>query len=266
MLTLGFFEVNILLYALEIPFVFCYHYKKRFQEAVKMIKILYEDKYIIGCEKPTGILSAPAPGGDKHIGEILCEEAGIKNPGIIHRLDRGVSGVMILAKRPDAAGKFSALISERAVTKEYLAIVHGVPGEEKGIYKDLLFRDSLSNKTFVTDKMRKGVRDASLEYRVLASSESEDGTLSLVRIKLHTGRTHQIRVQFASRQTPLFGDGKYGSHTNRGSIALYSARLAFAHPFTKKQVDIKSLPEVSTYPWSLFETELSGGIFEGSIL
>ncbi len=231
-----------------------------------MPKILYEDKYIIGCEKPAGVLSAPAPNGDECIADIIGEMCKIKNPGIIHRLDRGVSGVMILAKRQDAAGKFSALISERAVVKEYLAIVHGVPGEEKGIYKDLLFRDSLSNKTFVTDKMRKGVRDASLEYRVLASSESEDGTLSLVRIKLHTGRTHQIRVQFASRKTPLFGDGKYGSHTNRGSIALFSARLAFTHPFTKKQVDIKSLPDVSIYPWALFEDKLCEKVFEGNIL
>ena len=231
-----------------------------------MIKILYEDKHIIAVIKPVGVLSAPAPNGDECIAELVSEQTEIKNPLIIHRLDRNVSGAMILAKRQKAAGKFSALISERAVTKEYLAIVHGVPCEEKGIYEDLLFRDSASNKTFVTDKMRKGVRDASLEYRVLASSESEDGALSLARIRLHTGRTHQIRVQFASRRTPLFGDGKYGSHTNRGSIALFSARLAFTHPFTKKQVDIKSLPDLSVYPWSLFEAELSEELFDQSIL
>lgn len=231
-----------------------------------MIKILYQDKHIIAVIKPVGVLSAPAPNGDECIAELVSEQTGINNPLIIHRLDRNVSGAMILAKRQEAAGKFSALISERAFTKEYLAIVHGVPNKEKGIYEDLLFRDSASNKTFVTDKMRKGVRDASLEYRVLGSCDSEDGKLSLVRIKLHTGRTHQIRVQFASRKTSLFGDGKYGSHTNRGSIALFSARLAFTHPFTKKQVDIKAVPSASDYPWSLFEDKLSEDVFEEKIL
>ncbi len=230
-----------------------------------MIKVLYEDKYIIAAEKPTGVLSAPAPGDDEYIGKLLSEQCKIFEPSVIHRLDRNVSGAMILAKKKDAAGKFSALISERSFTKEYLAVVHGIPAEERGIYKDLLFRDSASNKTFVTDKMRKGVKDASLEYEVLSSKESEDGTLSLVRIKLHTGRTHQIRVQFASRKTPLFGDGKYGSHTNRGSISLHSSRLAFVHPFTKKQTDIISLPE-NSYPWSLFCDVISEAIFEKDIL
>lgn len=231
-----------------------------------MIEKLYEDKHIIAIVKPSGVLSAPAPSGEKWLGDYLFEEIGIKDAGIIHRLDRNVSGVMIYSKLPASCGKFCALVSERAFTKEYFAIVHGVPKEEKGIYEDLLFRDSLSNKTFIADRMRKGVRDASLEYRVLGSAESEDGTLSLVRIKLHTGRTHQIRVQFASRGTYLFGDGKYGSHTNRGSIALYSARLAFTHPITKKQIDIKSVPTGLEYPWTIFEDILSERVFEGSIL
>lgn len=226
-----------------------------------MIKVLYEDKHIIAAEKPTGVLSAPAPDGGEYIGQLLGLERSIPEPYIIHRLDRNVSGAMILAKRQEAAGKFSALIAERSFNKEYLAVVHGVPKENCGILKDLLFRDSSSNKTYVTDKLRKGVKEASLEYTVLGSAESEDGILSLVRIRLHTGRTHQIRAQFSSRQTPLFGDGKYGSHTNRGSIALRSARLSFVHPFTKKDIDIISLPS-SDYPWSLFEKQISGEIFK----
>ncbi len=230
-----------------------------------MIKILYQDKHIIAVEKPVGILSAPAPDGSEYIGQLLMEEKSIPEPFIIHRLDRNVSGAMILAKRKDVAGKLSALISERSFVKEYLAVVHGVPEYGCGIYKDLLFRDSASNKTYVTDKLRKGVKDASLEFAVLGSVPSDDGTLSLVRIKLHTGRTHQIRAQFSSRKTPLFGDGKYGSHTNRGSIALHSARLSFVHPFTKKDIDIISIPQTD-YPWSLFENKLSDDIFSLPIL
>lgn len=230
-----------------------------------MIKILYQDKYIIAAEKPVGILSAPAPDGGEYIGRLLGLERNIPEPYIIHRLDRNVSGAMILAKRREAAGKFSALIAERSFNKEYLAVVHGVPKESCGILKDLLFRDSSSNKTYVTDKMRKGVKEASLEYKVLGSTPSRDGILSLVHIRLHTGRTHQIRAQFSSRQTPLFGDGKYGSHTNRGSIALHSARLSFVHPFTKKNVDIISLP-ASDYPWSLFDTQISKVLFDMAIL
>lgn len=230
-----------------------------------LIKVLYEDKHIIAAEKPTGVLSAPAPDGSEYIGQLLSLERNIPEPYIIHRLDRNVSGAMILAKRQEAAGKFSALIAERSFNKEYLAVIHGVPKENCGILRDLLFRDSSSNKTYVTDKLRKGVKEASLEYTVLGSAESEDGTLSLVRIRLHTGRTHQIRAQFSSRQTPLFGDGKYGSHTNRGSIALHSARLSFMHPFTKKNVDIISLPS-SDYPWSHFEEQISKELFNKAIL
>ena len=217
-----------------------------------MIKLLYRDKHIVAVEKPAGLLSAPAPDGGEYIGKCLAEQLSCDEPYLIHRLDRNVSGLMLMALRKEAAGKFSALISERSFTKEYLAVVHGVPEEPSGIYRDLLFRDSGSNKTYVTEKMRKGVKDASLEYRVLASKDSDDGMLSLVHIKLHTGRTHQIRAQFSSRKTPLFGDGKYGSHTNRGSICLHSAGMLFIHPFTKKELRLISLPD-AVYPWSLFE-------------
>lgn len=232
----------------------------------KMIKILHIDKFIIAAVKPCGVLSEPSQAEDESVLSLTAVQEKLPLLFPIHRLDRNVSGIILMAKNKSAAGKFSALVSERSVEKEYLAIVHGKPSEECGIYKDLLFKDSQSNKSFVTDKMRKGVKEASLEYRVLGTTESEDGILSLVRIKLHTGRTHQIRVQFASRKTPLFGDGKYGSHTNRGEISLFSARMSFIHPFTKKNIDIRELPNCDSYPWNLFANCLYTELFDEKII
>ena len=232
-----------------------------------MIKILYEDKHIISFIKPVGVLSAPTDTEKDSIISHLQDENSYDSLFLVHRLDRNVSGVMLMAKTKAAAGKFSALVAERNFEKEYLAIVHGKPDEECGIYKDLLFKDSSSNKTYVTDRERKGVKNASLEYRVLGSYESEDGVLSLVRIKLHTGRTHQIRAQFSHRKTPLFGDGKYGSHTNCGFIALFSARVKFFHPLRRNTaVDIHELPDKDLYPWNLFAEKLCDNIFDTDVL
>lgn len=231
-----------------------------------MIKIIYSDKHIFAVEKPCGVLSESSQTEDQSILTITAQQENIPQLFPVHRLDRNVSGLMLVAKTGAAAGKFSGMIGERTVEKEYLAIVHGKPLQECGVYKDLLFKDSSCNKSYVTDKMRKGVKEASLEYRVLASKDSEDGILSLVRIKLHTGRTHQIRVQFSSRQNPLFGDGKYGSHTNRGEIALFSTRLSFTHPFSKKVVDLRHLPCAENYPWDLFGDILVDDIFDSAIL
>jgi 23S rRNA pseudouridine1911/1915/1917 synthase len=231
-----------------------------------MIKVLYRDKFIIAVNKPSGMLSESSPTEECSVLSEVARAENIPLPLPVHRLDRNVSGLMLLARNSSAAGKFSALVSERSMNKEYLAIVHGRPSEECGIYKDLLFKDSSCNKSFVVDKIRKGVKEASLEYRTIAERDSEDGILSLVRIRLHTGRTHQIRVQFSSRHTPLFGDGKYGSHTNRGEIALCSARMSFIHPFSKKSIDIRNLPAQDTYPWNLFADLFKTEMFDLTIL
>lgn len=231
-----------------------------------MIEVLYRDRFIIAVNKPCGMLSEPSPTQEDSVLSQTAKAENIPLPYPVHRLDRNVSGLMLLSRNSASAGKFSALVAERAMNKEYLAIVHGCPAESCGIYKDLLFKDSSCNKSFVVDNMRKGVKEASLEYRVLDTKDSEDGTLSLVRVRLHTGRTHQIRVQFSSRATPLFGDGKYGSHTNRGEIALCSARMSFVHPFTKKNVDIRNLPSTERYPWSLFADIFRTEMFDDNIL
>ncbi len=213
------------------------------------MKILFEDKHLLVVEKDAGILSEPDGSGNDIV--TLCSQHAGSECYLVHRLDRGTGGVMVLAKTKACAGRLSALVSERAFSKEYLAVIKGCPEEKEGVFKDLLFKDSRKNKSFVVNRARKGVKEASLEYRVL---DSLDDT-SLVLVKLHTGRTHQIRVQFASRKMPLLGDGKYGSRDNKCETALHSCRLAFKHPMTGEDVRCTSLPP-REYPWDLFEVEM----------
>ncbi len=216
------------------------------------MKVLYKDKNVLIVEKPFGVLSEATPTDNNCVINLLYAENSEKNLFLVHRLDRNAAGVMLLARNKTAAGKLSALVADRSFTKEYLAVIHGKPFEESGVYRDLLFKDSASNKSFVTDKVRRGVKEASLEYETLETlADTEEEELSLVKVRLHTGRTHQIRVQFASRGTPLFGDGKYGSHSNRGKIALFSGRISYICPFTKKEIDITAKPE--EYPFTLFK-------------
>lgn len=224
-----------------------------------MIDILYEDSHLLVCVKPIGILSQPDTGDGTDMITLLSDYLKSKKEkpyiGLVHRLDRNVGGVMVFSKNPNVTGKLSAAIMERNFTKEYLAAVHNCPEEESGIYQDLLFKDSSKNKSFVVKRPRKGVKEASLEYSVIDRKNTNKGVRALVRIKLHTGRTHQIRVQFSSRKMPLLGDGKYGSTDNGCEIALWSYRLAFTHPIHKKVLDISKEPP-SFYPWSDFDKDI----------
>lgn len=207
-----------------------------------MIPVLYEDKSIIICLKPPGILSQTGPGGN--LPEILQQERG-KPVYPVHRLDREAGGVMVYAKNRQAAGVLSDAIRRGGMQKEYLCIVRGVPAAPEGTYHDLLLHDRTRNKSFVVKRMRGGVREASLSYWTLATEDD----LSLVRVQLHTGRTHQIRVQFSSRGTPLLGDGKYGGGV--GKMALWSCLLAFQHPKTGKNLVFRQAPEGG--PWEKFQ-------------
>ena len=215
------------------------------------MKVLYEDKFLIAVEKPAAVLSEPSPGGEDVL--TLAKEMTGGDCFLVHRLDRNTGGAMVLAKSAAAAGKLSDLIQKREFIKEYLAVVKGVPEAPEGVFEDLLFKDSGKNKTFVVKRERKGVKKASLSYRVLSTAKNgEHGEVSLVLVRLNTGRTHQVRVQFASRKMPLLGDGKYGSRDNRCETALWSCRLAFKHPATGEKIDLRSLPP-KEYPWDIFD-------------
>ncbi len=209
------------------------------------IEIIFEDDDILVINKPVGILSEDSQKGEKGILTHLQKE----NLYLLHRLDREVGGVMVFAKNKKSASILSTDIANGKLYKSYLAVTDGVPENDEGVYKDLLFKDSKKNRSFVVNRMRKGVRQASLEFVVLKKTEKN----ALVRVLLHTGRTHQIRVQFASRKTPLTADGRYGSKVRGCSIALHSHRIKFIHPTTKKEVEFVSNPDFDVYPWNLSE-------------
>ena len=188
------------------------------------MEILYTDAHIVVCVKPVGVDSEhemPALLG----GEIYT----------LHRLDKNVGGVMVYAKNKTAAAKFSKLIRDAQLVKEYVALVHGQPPEE-GDWQDLLFKDSRKNKVFVVKKQRSGVKAARLEFKRLTAGEK-----SLVRVRLHTGRSHQIRVQFASRGFPLVGDHKYGSRAEDTAPMLYSCCLTF--PYNGEVMRMEHYPQ-----------------------
>ncbi len=191
------------------------------------MEILYSDKEIAVCLKPLGVDS------EKELPALLAEALG-GQIFPVHRLDKNVGGCMVYARTKQAAAAFSKAIQEGAMVKEYLALVHGTP-PEAGDWQDLLWKDSQKNKVFVVKRERKGVKQARLEFTRLTA-----GDPSLVRIRLHTGRSHQIRVQFASRGYPLAGDHKYGARDDSDTPMLFSCALTFPHQ--GKTMHFEALP------------------------
>ena len=210
------------------------------------MNIIYQDKHLLLCEKPAGVLSQPAPGQEESMISLLQSYAGGEIYPV-HRLDRGTGGLMVYARTPKTAAALSESIRQRSFVKEYLCVVQGTPAEPSATLTDLLYWDAARGKSFPVTRERKGVKSASLEYVTLGQTENT----SLLRVKLHTGRTHQIRVQFASRGMPLLGDIRYGSRDRRCDAALWSFRLCFRHPVQGKTVDI-TCPPPEQYPWNLF--------------
>lgn len=208
------------------------------------MEILYQDADIVVCIKPPRVLSTDEPGG---LPELLRQELGTDDVRTVHRLDRVVSGVMVLARNAKAASELSRQIREDVFAKEYLAVLHGTP-KEKGKLTDLLYRDKARKMTMVTNESGKGVQEAVLHYQRLGT----EAGMSKVRIQLVTGRTHQIRVQFASRGMPLVGERKYAELNDDCEIALWSYRIVFYHPKTGEWMTFSKEPPAA-YPWSSFE-------------
>ena len=193
------------------------------------MKILFEDESVVVCIKPVGLLSQGE--GNDSLVTLLSKHTGTEIFPI-HRLDRGVGGVMIYAKTKAAAASLSRQAAERKLLKEYFALVHGTTEGESGRLEDFLFKDSKKNKVFVVKRERKGVKKAVCDYETLLKKTENGELFSLVKVKLQTGRTHQIRVQFSSRGCPLFGDRRYGARDDEREIALFSCKIGFTHPKT----------------------------------
>ncbi len=192
------------------------------------METLFADQNIAVCVKPVGM------DAEHDVPQALCGTLGGSFLPV-HRLDRNVGGVMVYARTKAAAAALSRAIQDSTMEKEYVALVHGLP-PEKGDWEDLLFKDSSKNKVFVVQRERKGVKKARLEFARLTQSDP-----ALVRIRLHTGRSHQIRVQFASRGYPLVGDHKYGSRDNSPAPMLFSCKLAF--PLFGEEKVFEALPD-----------------------
>ena len=210
------------------------------------MELLYVDEAVVVCVKPARVLSTDEPGG---LPELVRQALGNPRADVrtVHRLDRVVSGVMVLARSTEAASELSRQVREDEFSKEYLAVLHGVPKSPDGPLTDLLYRDKARRMTMVAAEPGKGVQEAVLDYQVLGACDG----LCKVAVRLHTGRTHQIRVQFASRGLPLMGERKYSTLDDACEIALWSHRIGFSHPLTGEKMVFSKEPSAE-YPWTLF--------------
>ena len=209
------------------------------------MELIYKDDDIIICIKPARVLSTDEPGG---MPDLVRSALGDPNAEVrtVHRLDRVVSGLMVLARTATAASELSRQIRDNEFHKEYLAVIHGLPELEQGTLRDLLLRNKQERKTYVVTQMEKGVQEAVLDYQVVNCVND----MTRVQIQLRTGRTHQIRAQFSSRGLPLVGDRKYSLLQDECEIALWSYRLVFTHPTTGEPMEFSVEPP-ENYPWTV---------------
>lgn len=206
---------------------------------------LYLDEHIAVCVKPPRVLSTDEPGG---MPELVRNALGDPNADVrtVHRLDRVVSGLMVLARSAAAASELSRQIRENTFQKEYLAVLHGCPDSPSDRLTDLLLRNKQERKTYIVQEPAKGVQEAILDYKVLNTAQN----LSRIQIQLVTGRTHQIRAQFSGRGLPLVGERKYAVLEDPCEIALWSYKLGFTHPVTGKTMEFTKEPP-AVYPWTV---------------
>ena len=221
------------------------------------ISILYEDNHLLVVEKPVNIPVQGDASRDVHMVDLLKEDLKVRynKPGkvylgLVHRLDRPVGGVMVYAKTSKAASRLSDLMRRQEMERTYLAIVHGRMPQESGKLVDYLYKDRNENKVYPCRPHDSMAKRAVLTYEQLHS----EGALSLVRVKLHTGRPHQIRFQLAHAGCPIFGEQKYGEQRNRRGlqIALWSYELEFKHPTKDEQVKTVCSPPAKN-PWNMFD-------------
>ena len=217
------------------------------------MQILYECADFLIVEKPQNLDSEEKAGDclPRRLSDLIRERGETGEVYPVHRLDRPTGGAIVYAKNQRAAAELSAVVAGRSMDKRYLTVVHGRPAEDVGELLDFLYHDKRTNKVFAVKEGKKGAKEARLGYRVIGSAETDDGVLSLLEVTLYTGRTHQIRAQFASRKLPVFGDRRYGSRISlrAGIIALWSWELGFTF---RDRVMVHSMPPTGERPWDYF--------------
>lgn len=223
------------------------------------IPILYEDNHILVVEKPVNMPTQEDESGDmdmlrtlkEHIKQ-TCNKPGNVYLGLVHRLDRPVGGVMVFARTSKAASRLSESVRTRNFHKTYVAAIHGKPDNKQDRLTHYLYKDTRNNIVNCVSKDHPEAKEAILDYIVMDYAEG----LSLVNVRLHTGRSHQIRVQFATIGCPLYGDQKYGIHMNKAGqqIALWSMQIEFEHPTLKNLLKFTS-PPPETYPWTVWSKD-----------
>ncbi|CEN80578.1 RluA family pseudouridine synthase [Paraclostridium sordellii] len=222
-----------------------------------MINVIYEDNHLLVVEKPVNVLSQGDDTNDKDMVNLLKNYLKVKYDkpgnvfvGLVHRLDRPVGGIMVFAKTSKAASRLSEQVRNKSFKKTYRAVLNGNMKKDKDILKDYLYKNKKTNMVSVVNKNHKDAKDAELSYETISKNEK----FSMVQVDLKTGRPHQIRVQFSSRNHPLFGDQRYGQHINKkgDQIALWSYKIEITHPTTKEKMEFICNPP-NKYPWNLFE-------------
>ncbi len=215
---------------------------------MEKLKVIFEDNHIIVVEKPPNIPSQSDKTGDLDMLAIVknyikekYNKPGNVYLGLVHRLDRPVGGVMIFAKTSKSASRLSNQVREKVFKKEYLAVVDGKFDSKRGTLVNYLYKDERNNISKVVSKEKKNAKEAKLDYEVIKYNEVKN--LSLVKINLHTGRHHQIRVQLSNFNHSIFGDQKYGTRGKGKQIALWAYKLTIEHPISKEKMEFEDLPE-----------------------
>lgn len=227
-------------------------------------KILYEDNHIIVVLKPQNVASCGDESGDKNMLDMIKEyikitysKPGNAYVGLVHRLDRPTGGIMVYAKTSKAAARLSEQLSGGGFEKRYLTVLYGAPGTERGTVVNYLKKNTVNNMVYICNQYTEGAKEASLEYRVLEDKVK----YSLVEVKLHTGRSHQIRVQMAGMNHPVFGDMRYGGAlAQKGKLALWAYSLSFYHPVTKDKMKFLVIPPEDEIPWKIFNINKALGL------
>ena len=224
---------------------------------MEKLKVIYEDNHIIVVEKPVNIPSQGDKTGDidmltiiKHYLIEKYNKPGDAYVGLVHRLDRPTGGIMVFAKTSKAASRLSEQVRNKEFEKEYLVIVDGKMEQEIGTFEDYLVKNEKTNTSKITDSKNKNGKKAILDYKEV--TYNEETNLSLIKVKLHTGRHHQIRVQFASRNHSVYGDQKYGTRGRGKQLCLWAYKLSFKHPVSKEKLEFEDLPE-ATGSWKILE-------------